>query len=43
MTMFTKPEPLNDAELDRRGDFFKSCKGRAGDRDAERIRPGGVC
>ena len=27
MTMFTKPEPLNDAELDRLGDFLKSCKG----------------
>jgi uncharacterized protein len=25
--MFTKPEPLNDAELDRLGDFLKSCKG----------------
>ena len=27
MTIFTKPEPLNDAELDRLGNFFKSCKG----------------
>src|ERR1700693_5939524 len=27
MTIFTKPEPLNDAELDRLGDFLKSCKG----------------
>ena len=27
MTMFTKPEPLNDAELDRLGEFLKSCKG----------------
>src|SRR5271170_8126373 len=28
MTVFTKPEPLNDAELDRLGDFLRSCKGR---------------
>jgi hypothetical protein len=27
MAIFTKPEPLNDAELDRLGDFLKSCKG----------------
>lgn len=27
MTVFTKPEPLDDAELDRLGDFLKSCKG----------------
>ena len=27
MTMFTEPEPLNDAELDRLEDFLKSCKG----------------
>jgi len=27
MTIFTKPEPLNDAELDRLGDFLRSCKG----------------
>lgn len=27
MTIFTKPEPLNDAELDRLGGFLKSCKG----------------
>jgi yecA family protein len=27
MTMFTKPERLTDAELDRLGDFLKSCKG----------------
>src|SRR5271168_3344332 len=27
MTVFTKPEPLNDAELDRLGDFLESCKG----------------
>jgi uncharacterized protein len=27
MTIFTKSEPLNDAELDRLGDFLKSCKG----------------
>jgi len=27
MTMFTKPEPLNDAEIDRLGDFLRSCKG----------------
>ena len=27
MTMFTEPEPLNDAELDRLGDFLESCKG----------------
>jgi len=27
MTMFTKPEPLTDAELDRLRDFLKSCKG----------------
>ena len=27
MTIFTKPEPLTDAELDRLGDFLKSCKG----------------
>ena len=26
MTMFTKPEPLYDAEIDRLGDFLKSCK-----------------
>lgn len=25
--MFTKPEPLNDAELDRLGDFLKGCRG----------------
>jgi hypothetical protein len=25
MTTFPKPEHLNDAELDRLGDFFKSC------------------
>ena len=24
---FTQPEPLTDAELDRLGDFLKSCKG----------------
>jgi uncharacterized protein len=27
MTIFTKPEPLTDAELDRLGDFLRSCKG----------------
>lgn len=27
MTIFTKPEPLTDAELDRLGNFLKSCKG----------------
>ena len=27
MTMFTKTEPLNDAEFDRLGDFLRSCKG----------------
>jgi uncharacterized protein len=27
MTIFTKLEPLNDTELDRLGDFLKSCKG----------------
>lgn len=27
MTNFPKPEPLNDAELDRLGDFLKRCKG----------------
>ena len=27
MTMFTKPEPLNDAEIGRLGDFLRSCKG----------------
>ena len=27
MTIFTKPAPLNDAELDRLGGFLKSCKG----------------
>jgi len=27
MTIFTKPEPLNEADLDRLGDFLKSCKG----------------
>ena len=27
MTMFTKPEPLNDAELDRLGAFLRGCKG----------------
>ena len=27
MAMFTKPERLTDAELDRLGDFLKSCKG----------------
>ena len=26
MTIFTKPEPLTDAELDRLGDFLKSCE-----------------
>jgi len=27
MTIFTKPEPLTDAEIDRLGDFLRSCKG----------------
>ena len=27
MTIFTKPDPLTDTELDRLGDFLKSCKG----------------
>ncbi len=27
MNPFSKPEPLTDAELDRLGDFLKSCKG----------------
>jgi len=27
MTTFTQPEPLTDAELDRLGNFLKSCKG----------------
>ena len=27
MKMFTQNEPLTDAELDRLGDFLKSCKG----------------
>jgi uncharacterized protein len=27
MTTFTQPKPLTDAELDRLGDFLKSCKG----------------
>jgi hypothetical protein len=27
MKMFTQHEPLTDAELDRLGDFLKSCKG----------------
>ena len=27
MKAFTQPEPLTDAELDRLGDFLKSCKG----------------
>ena len=27
MTVFAKSEPLTDAELDRLGDFLKSCKG----------------
>ena len=27
MTMFTKTQPLNDAEFDRLGDFLRSCKG----------------
>ena len=27
MRTFTQPEPLTDAELDRLGDFLKSCKG----------------
>jgi hypothetical protein len=26
MTIFAKPEPLTDTELDRLGDFLKSCK-----------------
>jgi len=28
MNVFTKPEPLSDAELDRLGNFLKNCKGR---------------
>lgn len=27
MKTFAEPEPLTDAELDRLGDFLKSCKG----------------
>ena len=27
MTIFTKPDPLTDAELDRLADFLKGCKG----------------
>jgi len=27
MRTFTQHEPLTDAELDRLGDFIKSCKG----------------
>src|SRR5271168_5238775 len=27
MTIFTKPEPLTDAELDRLGAFLRGCKG----------------
>ena len=27
MNPFSKPEPLTEAELDRLGDFLKSCKG----------------
>jgi uncharacterized protein len=27
MTIFTKPEPLTDAEIDRLGDFLRSCTG----------------
>ena len=27
MTVFAKSEPLTDAELDRLGDFLKSCRG----------------
>ena len=27
MKIFTQHDPLTDAELDRLGDFFKSCKG----------------
>src|SRR5450756_2019713 len=27
MMTFAQPEPLTDAELDRLGDFLKSCKG----------------
>jgi hypothetical protein len=27
MKMFTQNEPLTDAELDRLGDFLKSCRG----------------
>jgi uncharacterized protein len=27
MKTFTQPEPLTDAELDRLGNFLKSCKG----------------
>jgi len=27
MTTFTQPDPLTDAELDRLGDFLKTCKG----------------
>ena len=52
MTVFAKSEPLTDAELDRLGDFLKSCKGGKamnveeldgffGDRGPERIPAGG--